>query len=122
MNLKALKRADTKSLIEQYRKAAARHGEASVEGDYKTANRQYEIISAIFSEIRERSPDAQRSLLELLDDANPNVRLWAASHALEVAPGEGVRVLRELAALGRPPRLEAEMTLKEWEEGRLRFQ
>lgn len=61
-------------------------------------------------------------LLELVNHADPNVRLWSATHPLEFAPERAEAALRELAHCDLSlVRLEAELTLREWTEGTLEF-
>lgn len=122
MNHKEINSADTRLLIRLYAEAAAMHGKASAEGDYENANHQYDIIATVYRELRARGRDNQLTLLGLLQDNNPSVRLWAASHALEFAPEEGEPVLVELYNSERGlHRLNAEMTLEEWRKGALVF-
>lgn len=113
---------DLAQLVRRYSIAAAAHGAAKESGSYKKANKQHDIIAGIYRELRARGLEAQLALLDLLDDPNPSVRGWAAAHALEFAPARGELVLRELAR--RMPGLiglGAEMTLREWRKGALRF-
>jgi hypothetical protein len=121
MKLEQVSNADTVRLIETYRSAAKLHGEATEAGDHKTANKSAELIGALYAELRRRGATAQRALLPLLTDPASGVRLWSASHALEFSPEHGEPILKELASSGPFLRLTAEMTLKEWRAGRLRF-
>jgi hypothetical protein len=67
-------------------------------------------------------PDAQRKLLDLLDDEARGVRGWAASHALEIEQEKGIPVLEALARTEPTPQGPcAEMTLEVWRKGELRF-
>lgn len=112
----------TISLIAAYRKSAERHGEATEAGDYVTANREAGDLAVIYAELRLRGLESQQCLLPLLCDPEDRVRLWAAAHALEFAPSIGEQVLAKLAetTIGFV-KMDANMTLKEWREGRLRF-
>jgi hypothetical protein len=114
--------ASLTELIEAYRAAAARHGDATESSDHRTANAAGEQIGKTYSEIRRRGIEAQRLLLPLLSDGSPGVRMWAAAHALEFSPNQGEPVLEQLVGVGRFLGLSAEMTLREWRAGRLRFQ
>jgi len=120
--MRDLKKLPVAALIEMYATAAATHGEATESGDYKTGNRHYRIVESVYRELRSRGLEAQRALLPLLARAEPGVRGWAAAHALEFAPTEGEPVLAALAAVKASlVGLSAEMTLKEWRRGTLRF-
>lgn len=107
-------------LVADYVAAAVQHRRATREGNSNLANRSYDVLADIYRVLRERG-ECER-LLPLLTDADPAVRGWAASHALEFAPGRAVPVLTELAAgPPSPERLDAVMTLKEWKRGTLKF-
>lgn len=112
---------DTATLIARYRTAAAAHGAATESGDYRTANRNHDLLAQIYSELRIRGAEAQHQLLTFLDDIDPHVRAWAAAHALEFAAQRGEQVLRRLAADRGVVGLNAEMTLQEWSKGSLHF-
>ncbi|HEX6728729.1 MAG TPA: hypothetical protein VF074_01905 [Pyrinomonadaceae bacterium] len=116
-----LKDSSIESLLSDYAQAAALHGETTWNGDYDTANFNYEVLAAIYRELRARGRGAQLCLLPLLKNSNPDVRGWAASHALEFAPEHGVPVLEDLSHSGGLPGFSAEMTLKEWRKGTLKF-
>lgn len=105
-----------------YEESAALHGQASQDGDHRGANAQYKRITATWKELRGRGAEGRAALLQLMSSRNPHVQVWAASHVLEFAPGPAEALLERLA--GGPPsvvRLDAEMTLKEWKTGHLRF-
>ena len=109
-------------LVGRYAKAAMAHGRATEAGDHKKANRAYDELAAIYRELRRRGPDAQRALLPLLNDPEPGVCAWAASHALEFAPVEGEPVLRALESIPKSlVSFSAKMTLQQWREGKLQF-
>lgn len=105
-----------------YAKAASAHRRATEAGDHKKANKAYQVIATLCRTLRQMGPEAQRSLLVLLDHTDPGVRSWASAHALEFAPSDAERVL---AALARSETgfisLDARMTLRHWREGKLQF-
>ena len=107
-------------LVARYASAAALHGKATHHGDSDLANRSYEQLANIYRSLRERGE--RERLIPLLEDADPAVRSWAASHALEFASERAVSVLTALAAgPPSPERLSAQMTLQEWRKGHLKF-
>jgi hypothetical protein len=114
--------ASVEALVETYRESAVAHGQATEKGNHRTANRNHDVIAAVYRELRRRGRDAQEALLPLLDDINPHVRACSAAHALEFARDRGEVVLKRLAS-GPPSavRLNAEMTLSEWHKGSLSF-
>ena len=105
-------------LLEAYRQAATIHGEALEVGNARRCNKAYGELSRIRRELRRLGPEHLRKLLTLLDDENVAVRRSAAADALDFAPEEGLRVLREIA--GGPETMvqfDAEMILTRWEAG-----
>jgi len=115
---------DVKKLIEEYRNAAILQKEASRDGDYKTANKQYSKLIRIYK-ILEKDKDLREKVLkELLKDENICVSSWAAAHCLRlnIYVDEAVKLLEEIAKRKDIGiwRFDAEMTLKVWrEEGKL---
>jgi hypothetical protein len=110
------------ALVRRYAEAAGQHGRATEAGDHKKANQAHEAIASVYRELRSRGLEAQRALLVLLDDSEPGVRLWAASHALEFSPADGERVLSSMANVPKSfLSFSADMTLRQWREGTLRF-
>ena len=109
------------SLVQAYTIAAAKHGQTADDPNPETSNQQAEVIEGVYHELRERGREAQLHLLDLLDHSNPDVRLWAASHALEFAPDQGEPVLKELMDGGGWAAVTAEITLQVWREGNLVF-
>jgi hypothetical protein len=73
-------------------------------------------------ELRARGEAGRAALVQLMGSGNPHVRAWAASHVLEFDPRAAEAELERLAS-GPPSivRLDAEMTLKEWKAGHLKF-
>jgi len=115
------KDAIVETLLRDYTEAAARHGGASRGGDHESANQQYEIMANLCREFRARGRDAQVRLLDLLDNPDPYVRLWASSHSLEFAPDVAESVLERLSDSVGLVAFDAEMTLREGRKGTLRF-
>ena len=113
-----VKKLPTEELIERTRVLSAERWRAIHAGRPKDGNRMFDLLVAIDRELRARGIEAQRQLLRLLDDPDPGTRCWAAASVLEFAPGEGERVLTELA---KPPNglvgFSAERTLEQWRAG-----
>jgi hypothetical protein len=108
-------------LLETYRLAAAEHGLATESGDYRAGNRAHERLAKAYRTLRERGPASQAKVLTLLKDSDVGVRAWAAAHALEFDPAAAEPVLTKLAAQPGLVGFGAQMTLREWRAGRLRF-
>jgi hypothetical protein len=122
MNKKRITSADIETLVGWYARAAEAYGATN---DPRAGNRQHDIIAAIYHELRGRGGDAQRALLKLRSHPSGSVRGWVGAHALEFSPDDGVEILEEVAkGPTEPPAFagfDAEMTLREWRLGRLRF-
>jgi hypothetical protein len=111
--------AAVSELIHEYAAAATEAGRLDIPS--RQQNKAARRVSAIYGDLRERGRAAQGALLPLLDHPDPAVRLWAASHALEFAPDRAVATLKAMKGVEFPRGLSAEMTLREWRAGRLRF-
>jgi hypothetical protein len=104
-------------LQQEYVRAASRHGNAILAGDYRTANRSAKILAGLQKKLAQQRVTAELVLRELFSHSDPSVRTWAAADALELelAVEEALATLqkvsedRELGAI----RLEAEMLLRE---------
>lgn len=107
-------------LIERYSRLSERHGKATEDSNYQSANSSYDELTAVIREIRRRGMQAEESLLALLADPLPWVRHWASSHALSFAPQLAESVLRELATMGGSLGISSRMTLEQWEKGELK--
>ncbi|MFY2556407.1 DUF2019 domain-containing protein [Corallococcus terminator] len=118
----SLEKLSLQELASMYEEAAAAHGQSSESGDHRKANAQFRRIDAVWKELRTRGSEGPGALSNLMDHANLHVRGWAASHALESAPRAAESVL-EMIANGPPgiARFNAEMTLREWRAGNLKF-
>src|SRR5687767_13368223 len=99
-------KASNEELLQAYEHAAAEHGRALLAANRQATNRAYDRVAAAYRELRSRA--ATHQLLPLLKSADPNVRAWAAAHALEFAPEQGEPVLRELTTQTGPLRTSAE--------------
>jgi hypothetical protein len=110
------------TLISQYAEAAAAHGQGSWDGNYKKANRNYDIVANIRRELMERGEEGRMALLELLNHPDPHVRTSAAAYALQFAPERAEAVLVEVGQsdVGIVS-FTAEMTLEQWRKGELKF-
>lgn len=117
-----LKDAPVDELVDAYEQAAVKYGRATEEGDYKTVNKNADIIIKIYAELRSRGREAQMALLPLLAHEEPGVRCSVGSHSLEFAPEQGEPVLSELALIQKSfVGMSAGMALEQWRKGALRF-
>ncbi|MBW8635917.1 hypothetical protein K1W69_01875 [Hoeflea sp. WL0058] len=108
------------SLLSDYRKFAAAHSSATTRGDTRNANLAYDRLQETPIKIIDLGED--RFLLELLDDEDASVQLWAATHCLEIDTKEAIAKLKSLETATQPViRLNAKYTILEWEKGNLSF-
>ena len=105
-------------LLVQYREAAERAGDLS---NPKQQNKWADRLHICYKLLRE-APPGREGIIALMADANPSVREWAAAHSLQWMPERARSVLEELRDMKVfPYSLNAEMTLKEFDKGRLTF-
>ena len=121
MRPRSLQRAKMGDLIKEYAIRASAHGQATLEGDGKEANRQYHRLNAVYAEIRRRDPERLQALRLLLGNDDRGVRLWAAAHLLPTSDPAAVSTLHALVAEKGPLGFSARMTLRQWEKGELSF-
>lgn len=106
--------ASLSELLAAYRTAAISYGGAIGSGRHRVANRSHDLAEEISKEIATRGPEAQAALHTLFTDAEPAVRLLAAAHSVESAPGKAVATLEALVTGPPTPiRLMAEIALAE---------
>jgi hypothetical protein len=102
-------------LTKAYREAAIAHVTASATGRHRVANRNYDLLEEVRNELLSRGAGGEHQLVALMDDAEPAVQLWAASHSLEIASLRAELVLESLSTGPPSPlRLTAETTLRQW--------
>jgi hypothetical protein len=110
------------SAKDKFIEAASHHGQGIVEGDVPMADKAYKRLVLAAKQIR-ATPDRGESLfVSLLANEDASVRKWAALYLLRSRRGEAEQALQKIAETG-PPLIAfgAEMTLKEWQAGRLKI-
>lgn len=86
----------------------------------KKANKLFDRMHALSTEMK-RTPEGRRALEGLLTHESRAVRLKTAAACLEWAPGLARPVLLDLVSPRGTHSLSAEMTLREYDAGRLKF-
>ena len=112
----------SQEILSFYREAAIDHGLATNSGDHKRANAAYKKLILALREIRQRGDEAIKEFMNLLEDCDLSVRLWAATHALEFKHGVAERTLKMIAS--GPSSLQefsARLVLDEWKSGGMVF-
>ena len=117
---------DIDTIIDEYRNYAIMHWNASKEGDYKTANKNYSKLTKIYKTFVVNQELRETALLKLLNDESYAVQTWAASHCLGLGEfkDSAIKCLEYISRLNstEAPSFEAKMTLQVWKEkGSLSF-
>ena len=104
--------------LQSYREAAIGHADP----DPAKANVWHGRLHACYKVLRE-TEEGRKAIASLMADADPRVRGWAAAHCLQWFPKSARVVLEELRDEDVPWQVsfDAEMTLKEYDKGRLTF-
>jgi len=91
---------DNKSIKTTYENAARLHAKASAVGNYKTANKQVNILRGIYRDIEKRKIE-NIILLELLEDDDISIKAWAAAHllGLKFEIDKAITVLQHIKSL-----------------------
>lgn len=117
---------DFNRIIEEYKTCAILHWNASREGDYKTANKNYTKLSKKYRVFLDSKEIREAVLPQLLNDDSFAVILWAAAHSLGLGKDkdEALLKLEQISKMSanEAPSFEAKMILKVWrEKGSLTF-
>ena len=115
--MKAIK--DLSAAITLFKEAAAKQAQGTEIGNSKMANRNYDILINIINYLKQN--DSLDKLLELLEDQNVGVRIWAAAYLLPIHEKEATMVLKEIEKGSDIHSLDAETTLSEWRRGNIKF-
>ena len=105
-----------KDIIARYRQGAI----TTCDPDPKKANKGAKQLHACYKILRE-SKEGREALIGLMEDSDPSVRCWSAAECLQWNPDAARRVLEMLRDSQGPFSFDAEMTLKEYDNGRLKF-
>jgi hypothetical protein len=106
--------------LNKFVNACTLKGEYEEIGDSKNGNKQYKTIHSIYLLLKKEN--RLDELIGLLDHENPYVRSWAAGYTLQISPLRAEKILEELADIkSKPVGFNAEMTLREWRKGNLKF-
>lgn len=109
---------EEKQILPRYIQAATLHGKATLVGDYKTANKQYKILAQIFKEFQKNPLLAKSLIVNLFSVDVPSVRIWTASHALQlnIDTEHAEEILKKYSADANIGilQLDSEMVLREW--------
>lgn len=110
---------DVELLEGKFRQYAEAHGAASEQGDYKTANRNYDKLLGIVAKLRVHGAQGEAALRRLMKDRSDAVAAFAATRSLPFAEADALEVLEAIARKAGAVGFNAEMVIKEWKGGRL---
>lgn len=108
-----------KAALTIFETAAINHVLATQKGDYKTGNKNYDIIIHIYNYLKENS--YVDVLLPFLKHEIIGVRVIAASVVLSTHEKEAIAILKDISDSSDFYSFIAETTLKEWKKGNLRI-
>jgi hypothetical protein len=99
---------------------AVEHGRFTREGESEEGNAVFEQLTKALESLVAAGED--HLLVNLFDDADPWVQLWAATHSPEIAEDQALEKLRSLQAVKIPlTSMSAKYTIQSWSEGLLHF-
>ena len=107
-------------LLEEFIEAVQQRNQALDIGNAKIANRNYDKISAIRKEWEKDGIDL-KELSPLLNHEDDAVKSMTAFILLPILQSEAEETLEILSTKKGQVSFEAEMTLKEWKKGNLKF-
>lgn len=104
-------------LINLFTQSSQLHYQASLDGDFRTANKQVSKINKIHKSLIKFGQDGRDALLALVEDKDPSVAAMAAAYSLKHNPETCIRVLKCLSS--RPDLLgfQAKHALIRWNKG-----
>lgn len=114
-----MKIKDIHTALKIFEEAAAKHAEATEQGNYKTGNKHYDKIIKAGTFLNEEG--ALNNLQSYLSNSNVGIRLWAASYFLTVNEAEAIGALDNIVQYSGIHSLIAETTLIEWRKGNLKL-
>jgi hypothetical protein len=110
---------DKETALSLFEEAAIKHAEATKQGDYKTCNKSYKIISKAIMFLKEHNEIT--SLSKFLNYSSVGVRVWAAIFLLPVEEIKATNTLEQIESEKGFFSFEAKMTLSEWRKGNLKL-
>ena len=107
------------SLITEYVESAKKHGEATLSGDFKVANKSYDKLIVRVKQIHTLDSEG-KLFLELLKHSNEDVKLWAATHALFINETMAMATIQQIANGTSFLSFDASLVAGEWDKGALK--
>jgi hypothetical protein len=111
------KEKQIQKLVADFSEASSIHFDATIAGDWKSANSHAKKINKSFLEIRKLGTDARTALLNLVDTEPFPVAAMAAVYSLKFCPERALAALEKIAKEPSFIGFEAEQAIKRWTEG-----
>ena len=109
-------------LIERFAAASRKHYDATMEGDYETANQQADHVHETFLKLREKGTEAREALLGIGTEGDDAAAVMAATYSLKYAPDRSLRALKRLSADSGILGFQASEAIKRWKAGEWRLE
>lgn len=103
------------ALVEKFHAACLEHAQATLNANYKMANKNYYKLKSTFGEITKIGEI--NLLLPSLHSIHPGIRIWAATFLLKQYTEAALPVLKELSTREDLIGFDAQIVLQEWEKG-----
>jgi hypothetical protein len=94
---RTIKELNVDELVERFESICLAQYQAILKEKVYEYNSLYSDMDAVDAELRQRGPDARRTLLRLYDHPNVQVRVKAAMRTLAVAPDAAKHLLQTIA-------------------------
>lgn len=104
-------------LVTAFVEASRRHYQATLDGDYKVANREVDQINELFSKVRERGPEAREALVQIATSADDAAAVMAAAYSLKYDPERSLLALKRLSKSSGILGFKASQAIKRWTSG-----
>lgn len=107
-----------KSLIDSFSRAAKNQYLASINGDWKTANKEISTLRQVFNKICKINEPARKKLLTLTESDDLAVASMAAFYSLKYDPDKSISILKKIAEEPGLIGFQATQAIQRWNEGK----
>ncbi len=107
-----------KSLIDSFSNSAKTHYLATINGDWKTANKEISKLRHVFKEICKINEPARKKLLVLTENDDLAIASMAALYSLKYDPEKCISILKKIANEPGILGFQAIHAIQRWNEGK----
>lgn len=104
-------------LIRLFREQALAHTTATMEGNYRVANKAADRVNQIFRQIIALGDEGRQALVALAEVSEDEVAILAAAYALKSDPKRSLAVLQRLTSNRGIIGFKAEHAIRRWKSG-----